>query len=166
LTTPSQVDEVTVSSPYGCFKQGQSKAVFAKAPGIKVLSDDQDAKGSREGGLNVTQGYLTRFPKIDAMFTINDPQAIGTDLAAKQLNRAGIVISSVDGAPDIEVALKSDTMVYASASQHPYARAQQAVEVGYGIMNGKKPANPMILMPFELITRDNVKDYKGWSSPR
>lgn len=39
------------------------KAVFAKAPGIKILSDDQDAKGSREGGLNVTQGYLTRFPK-------------------------------------------------------------------------------------------------------
>jgi ribose transport system substrate-binding protein len=37
------------------------KAVFAKAPGIKVLSDDQDAKGSREGGLNVMQGHLTRF---------------------------------------------------------------------------------------------------------
>jgi Periplasmic binding protein domain/Branched-chain amino acid transport system / permease component len=142
------------------------KAVFAKAPGVKVLSDDQDAKGSREGGLNVTQGYLTRFPKIDAMFTINDPQAIGTDLAAKQLNRTGIVISSVDGAPDIEGALKSDTMIDASASQDPYAMAQQAVEVGYGIMNGKKPENPMVLMPSTLVTRDNVKDYKGWSSPR
>jgi ribose transport system substrate-binding protein len=137
------------------------KTVFAKAPGIKVLSDDQDAKGSREGGLNVTQGYLTRFPKIDAMFTINDPQAIGTDLAAKQLSRTGIVISSVDGAPDIETALKSDTMVYASASQDPYAMAQQAVEVGYGIMNGKKPGNPMVLMPSTLITRDNVKTTKA-----
>ena len=48
------------------------------------------------------QGHLTRFPKIDAVFTINDPQAIGTDLAAKQLNRTGIIITSVDGAPDIE----------------------------------------------------------------
>jgi ribose transport system substrate-binding protein len=109
---------------------------------------------------------LTRFPKIDAVFTINDPQAIGTDLAAKQLGRTGIVISSVDGAPDIEDALKTDTMVQASASQDPYAMAQQAVEVGAGILEGKKPANPMILMPSTLVTRDNVKDYKGWSSPR
>lgn len=62
------------------------KEVFAKNPGIKILSDDQDAKGSRDGGLNVMQGHLTRFDKIDAVFTINDPQAIGTDLAAKQLN--------------------------------------------------------------------------------
>ena len=42
------------------------KAVLAKSPDIKILSDDQDAKGSREGGLNVMQGHLTRFPKIDA----------------------------------------------------------------------------------------------------
>jgi len=142
------------------------KGVFAKAPGIKILSDDQDAKGSREGGLNVMQGYLTRFPKIDAVFAINDPQAIGSDLAAKQLNRSGIVISSVDGAPDIEAALKSDTMIEASASQDPWAMAQQSVEIGAGILNGKKPANPMVLMPSTLVTRDNVKSYKGWSTPR
>ena len=142
------------------------KVVFAKSPGIKVLSDDQDAKGSREGGLNVMLGHLTRFPQIDAVFTINDPQAIGTDLAAKQLKRKGIVIASVDGAPDIEVALRSDTMVEASASQDPWVMAQTGVEIGYGIMNGRKPANPMILMSSTLVTRDSVKAYKGWSSPR
>ena len=43
------------------------KEVLAKSPGIKILSDDQDAKGSREGGMNAMQGYLTRFPKIDAV---------------------------------------------------------------------------------------------------
>jgi ribose transport system substrate-binding protein len=140
------------------------KEVFAKASGIKVLSDDQDAKGSREGGLNVMQGHLTRFPKIDAVFAINDPQAIGTDLAAKQLNRTGIVITAVDGAPDIEGALKGNTMVQASASQDPYMMAQIAVQTGVDIMNGKKPADPMILMESKLITRDNVAQYKGWSS--
>src|ERR1700758_1048691 len=63
------------------------KSVFAKHPGLKILSDDQDAKGSRDGGLAVAQGYLTRFPKIDAIFTINDPEAIGTALAAQQAGR-------------------------------------------------------------------------------
>ena len=142
------------------------KTVLKKSPDIKVLSDDQDAKGSREGGLNVMQNHLTRFPKIDAVFTINDPQAIGTDLAARQLNRKNIIITSVDGAPDIETALKSDTQVQASASQDPWAMAQKAVEIGYGVMNGTKPASPMVLMPSTLITRANIASYKGWSSPR
>ncbi|MFM0557691.1 ABC transporter substrate-binding protein [Paraburkholderia sediminicola] len=142
------------------------KSVLAKNPGIKILSDDQDAKGSREGGMNAMQGYLTRFPKLDAVFTINDPQAVGSDLAAKQLHRKDIMITSVDGAPDIETALKSDTLVQASASQDPWAMAQTAVGIGYGIMNGKKPANPTVLLPSSLVTRDNVTTYKGWSSPR
>jgi len=142
------------------------KSVLKKSPDIKVLSDDQDAKGSREGGLNVMQNHLTRFPKVDAVFAINDPQAIGADLAAKQLNRKNIIITSVDGAPDIEAALKSDTQVQASASQDPYMIAQKAVEIGHDIMNGKKPADPMTLLPSTLITRTNVKDYKGWQAPR
>ena len=142
------------------------KEVFAKTPGLKVLSDDQDGKGSREGGMNTMLGYLTRFPKLDAVFTINDPQAVGSDLAAKQLKRKGIVITSVDGAPDIENALKTDTQVEASASQDPWAMAQQAVVIGQDVLNGKRPANPMVLIPSTLITRENVGSYKGWSSPR
>lgn len=101
------------------------KAVLAKNPGLRLLSSDQDGKGSREGGMNAMQGYLTRFPKVDGLFAINDPQAIGSDLAAKQLRRTGIVITSVDGAPDIETALTSDTQVQASSSQDPFAMAKR-----------------------------------------
>ena len=140
------------------------KAVLAKDPDIKILSDDQDGKGSREGGLNVMQGHLTRFPDVAGVFTINDPQAVGSDLAAKQLGRSGIVITSVDGAPDIETALKGNTLIQASASQDPFAMAQQAVQVGYDIMNGKPPAEKIVLMPSKLITRDNVGEYRGWTA--
>ncbi len=139
------------------------KKVLGGYPDIKLLSSDQDAKGSRDGGLNVMQGYLTRFPSIQGLFAINDPQAIGSDLAAKQLNRTGIVITSVDGAPDIVGALKGQTQVQASASQDPYAMGKLAVETGLGIMNGKKPDDPMILMPSQLITRENVGSYPGWT---
>ncbi|NWA67893.1 ABC transporter substrate-binding protein [Pseudomonas reactans] len=140
------------------------KAALAAAPDIKVLSDDQDGKGSREGGLNVMQGYLTRFPKIDGLFAINDPQAIGSDLAAKQLKRSGIIITSVDGAPDIENALKTDSQIQASSSQAPWAMAQTAVNVGNDILNDKAPAEAVTLLTPKLITRDNVATYSGWSS--
>ena len=140
------------------------KAALASAPDIKVLSEDQDAKGSREGGLNAMQGYLTRFPKIDGLFAINDPQAIGSDLAAKQLKRSGSIITSVDGAPDIENALKTDSQIQASASQDPWAMAQTAVNVGNDLLNDKAPAEAVTLLTPKLITRDNVGTYSGWSS--
>ncbi|MBV8329523.1 MAG: substrate-binding domain-containing protein, partial [Verrucomicrobia bacterium] len=52
-------------------------------PDIKILSQDQNAGGSRDGGLRVMTDLLTAFPKLDAVFAINDPTAIGCDLAAK-----------------------------------------------------------------------------------
>jgi ribose transport system substrate-binding protein len=150
----SVIDRVT-----GC------KQAFAKAPGIKVVSDNQNGKGSREGGLEVMIGLLTANDDIDAVFTINDPQAIGADLAAKQLNFTDIIITSVDGAPDIEGALKQQgNLIQASAAQDPFAMAQKAVEVGYDILQGKQPAESKILIPAELITRENVGQYKGWTA--
>ena len=144
------------------------KQVFAKNPGIKVLSSDQHGKGSREGGLTVAQGYLTRFPKIDAIFAINDPQAIGTDLAARQQNRSGIIVTAVDGAPDIEAALKdpNSPQIQASASQDPFFMARRAVQVGVAILKGDKPASNVELLPSKLVTRDNIGQYQGWTSSR
>ena len=78
------------------------------------------------------------------------------------------VITAVDGAPDIEASLKdpNSPQIHASASQDPYAMAQLAVRLGVDALNGKKPAQTVTLMESKLVTRDNVKDYKGWSSPR
>ena len=144
------------------------KKAFAAAPGIKILSSDQDAKGSRDGGLSVAQSLFTRFPKVDGLFAINDPQVIGSDLAAKQLGRTGIVMTSVDGAPDIEAALKNPAspMIMASASQDPYYMAQKAVDVGVELLQGKKPEQLITLVPSKLVTRDNVAEYKGWTAVR
>ena len=44
--------------------------------------------------------------------------------------------------------------------------ARRAVQVGVDILNGKKPANPVELLPSKLVTRDNIAEYKGWTSDR
>jgi ribose transport system substrate-binding protein len=135
-----------------------------KSPGIKILSQDQNAGGSRDGGLRVMTDLLTAFPKIDAVFAINDPSAIGCDLAAKQAQRKDFFIVGVDGAPDVVPSLKDkDSLIAASAAQDPYAMAGKAVEIGYDIMNGKKPAQELTLIPVDLITKENVDQYKGWT---
>jgi len=140
------------------------KGVFAGHPDIKILSDTQQGKAIGPDGFNVIVNLLNSFPKIDAIFTTNDPEAIDTDLAAKQLGRKEFFITSVDGAPSVADALKrQDSLILASSAQDPYLMAQKAVEIGYEIMQGTKPAQDVILIPSRLITRDNVAQYQGWT---
>lgn len=139
------------------------KAVFAKNPGIKILSDNQNGRGSREGGLETMSNLLTAFPKIDAVFAINDPTATGADLAARQAKRTELFITGVDGAPVAVEALKDkDSLFLATAAQNPLRMAKEGVEIGYQIKQGKTPKEATILIPVELITRDNVAEYQGW----
>ncbi|SFQ26720.1 monosaccharide ABC transporter substrate-binding protein, CUT2 family [Bradyrhizobium sp. Ghvi] len=143
------------------------KDVLKQHPDIKILSDDQNAEGSRDGGLKVFQSLLTRFDKIDAVFAINDPTAIGAQLAAKQLKRSEFVITAVDGAPDIEKEFSSGTsLIKASASQDPYVMAGQSLRMAADVLAGKKPAEPVVLLDPKLITAENLKDYKGWTAVR
>ena len=144
------------------------KDALAKAPAMKLLSSDQDAKGQRDAGLNVMKSLLTRFPDVQAVFTINDPQALGSNLAAVHLNRKNIVITSVDGQPDMPERDRAHVphRIEASSSQDPYVMARKAVDIGVDLLNGKAPAEKVTLLPSALITRDNVKDYKGWQADR
>lgn len=143
------------------------KEVFGAHEGINILSDDQNGQGSREGGLAVMQGILTRFPEIDGVFAINDPTAIGADLAARQLGRSEFVITAVDGAPDIENALSSGTgLIKASASQDPYVMAGQAMQMGYDYFMGNAPEEDTVLLEPQLITPENVGEYQGWTAER
>lgn len=143
------------------------KNVLSQHSDIKILSDDQNAEGSRDGGLKVFQSLLTRFDKIDAVFAINDPTAIGAQLAAKQLNRSEFIITAVDGAPDIEKEFASGTsLIKASASQDPYVMAGQSLTMAADVLAGKKPAEATVLLDPKLITAENLKDYKGWTAAR
>jgi ribose transport system substrate-binding protein len=138
--------------------------VIRQQPGIKILSQDQNAGGSRDGGLRVMTDLLTAFKQIDAVFAINDPTAIGCDLAARQAQRKEFFIVGVDGSPDIVPALKDpSSLIAATAAQDPYLMAQEAVQIGYNLMQGKKPKEELTLIPVGLITRDNVARYAGWS---
>lgn len=138
--------------------------ILAKYPNIKVLSKDQNAEGSRDGGLRVMSDLLTSFKKIDAVFAINDPTGVGAELAARQAKRNEFFIVGVDGAPEAKEAIEDPSSVFvATAAQDPLGMTKKAVQVGNEILNGKKPQNPNILIPVKLITRENVKNYKGWT---
>ena len=143
----------------GCHK------VLAQHPGVVVLSDNQNALASRDGGFAVGQSLLTKFPAIDAVFAVNDQSAIGFELAAKQAHRTSLFIASVDGAPDIVDEIKSSTsLIKASSAQDPFGMAGHAYELAVDIAKGTQRRGQVILLDPTLLTAQNIGSYKGWNS--
>ncbi|WP_051464767.1 ABC transporter substrate-binding protein [Carnimonas nigrificans] len=137
--------------------------VFSNTAGINVVSKDQNGQGSRDGGLNVMQGLLTRYDNLDAVFAANDPMAQGAQLAARQFNRSKLIITGVDGAPDTVQSLKSgNSLIKATASQDPYGMSEKALNLAYQLFEGKEPQEKTILLDPQLITENNANDYIGW----
>ena len=139
-------------------------SVFKKYSGITVLSSNQNAGGSRTGGLDVATQLLTRFPKVNAIYAINDPTAIGVGLAAKQLGITSFFMTATDGSPDGISLLKDPKgLLLADSAQFPAKEAEKAVNIAFGIYDGtvKNPLD-ITLVPMELITRENVASYIGW----
>ncbi len=136
---------------------------LSKYSAIKVLSDDQNTHCVRDEGMNVMLAQLQRWPDIKGVYTICEPEALGVDLAAKQLKLTNLVITSTDGSPDAVDAIKSGkSFLVATSSQAPREIGRIGVEEGYGIMNGKEPTPKVLKLTPQLVTHDNAADYKGW----
>jgi ribose transport system substrate-binding protein len=139
-------------------------SVFKKYPDIKILSQNQNAEGTSLGGQRVMTDLLTSYKHIDAVFAVNDPTGIGCDLAAQKAHRTDFFIVGVDGSPEAVEALKNkESLFEATSAQDPYLMSQKAVEVGYNVLQGKKPEQETILIPVKLVTRENVGEYTGWT---
>jgi ribose transport system substrate-binding protein len=137
------------------------KTIIAKHPGLKIVST-QVGTGDRDVGLDMGTNVLTANPKLDAIFAINDPTALGVELAAQQSGRHDFFIVSVDGSPDAVASLKTKGLFSATAAQSPDALAQQAVELGQKLLAHQKLPKQDYKVPVSLVTQANVNSYKGW----
>jgi len=138
------------------------KKALGAYPKITIIDDIQNTKCQRDLGMNVMLEQLQRYSDIKGVFPICEPAAIGVNLAATRLHRDDIVITSVDGSPDAVEALKTKTLLAGTASQSPREQGRLGVETGFGLMNGKLPEVKVRMLPPQLVTRDNVSEYKGW----
>ena len=140
--------------------------VVAKHADVKILPQNEDTMGTRDGGLSVGAALLERFPQIDGVFAINDFSALGMAFAAKKSNRLNFPITAVDGAPEAMQALKDPNMpqFVGTASQDPFLMGRLAVQAGAKILGGQKPDRDLVQMDSKMVTRENVSEYKGWTS--
>ena len=138
------------------------EAYIADFPDINVLAK-QSGTNDRASALQVTTDMLTANAEVDGIFAINDPSALGADLAVQQAGRDGIVIVGVDGSPEAVKAMTDEgSNLWASPAQDPASMAIKGLEVGRDILAGNPPAESVILIDPFTVDRDNVNEYTGW----
>lgn len=130
---------------------------MSKRPDVKVLSN-LPADYDRAKGMKVTEDWVERYPKFDAIVAANDQMALGALEALKVAGRLkGVMISGIDGTTDALRAVKAGEMSQ-TIFQNAKGQARGAYQVVEIIKSGKQPP-PQLILPFESVTRENVDTY-------
>ncbi|AZF42480.1 Inositol transport system sugar-binding protein [Pseudomonas sp. R1-43-08] len=135
------------------------KEVLANYPGIKI-EQEQTGTWLRDRGMTLVNDWLTQGREFNAVLANNDEMAIGAAMALKSAGTkpGTVLIAGVDGTPDGLNAITKGEMA-ASAFQDAKGQAVGSVEAARK-MARNEPVEQNVVIPFKLITPDNVKDFK------
>jgi inositol transport system substrate-binding protein len=132
--------------------------VISKYPGMKVV-EKQVGNFQRERGLDLMNNWLTAGTPIDAVAANNDEMAIGAIMAIQQAGIAPgkILVGGVDATPDALEELARGTLAV-TVFQNARGQARNAVDAAIKLSRGEN-VDSFVWIPFELVTRDNYKEF-------
>ena len=133
--------------------------------GIKVL-DKQFGNWSRDDAFKVMQDYLTKYPKIDAVWCQDDDMAVGVLEAIKQANRTDIklVIGGAGMKDMIKRVSDGDPMMPVDVL-YPPAMVATAMELTVEGLYDQIPVRGRYILDATLVTKDNAKQFYFPDSP-
>jgi ribose transport system substrate-binding protein len=131
-------------------------------PGVTVVAT-QNGDNGREKALTLTTDMLTANPNVVGIFGVNDPSALGANLAAQQAGKTSIVITGVDGSPEAVKEMSAGSSMFSGTSaQDPNLLGSTALEMAVKLRTGKTLDSDTILVPSTIVDRANLASYKGW----
>lgn len=135
------------------------KEVLAKYPGIKI-EQEQTGIWLRDRGMTLVNDWLTQGREFNAVLANNDEMAIGAAMALKSAGTkpGSVLIAGVDGTPDGLNAISKGEMTV-SVFQDAKGQGVGSLEAARK-MARHETIEQNIVIPFKLITPDNVKDFK------
>ena len=141
-------------------------AVLKNHPDIKLL-DAKYANWNRDDAFKVMQDYLTRFPKIDAVWAADDDMAVGVLKAIEQAKRKDIkLVFGGAGAKGMIKTLAdgSNPLIQANVSYSPKFIYDSIKLTAEARIKGEK-LPPTTIIPSVQITKENAKSFYFPDSP-
>lgn len=136
-----------------------------KGTGIEVQGI-QFANWNRDDGFKVMQDFLSRFPKIDAVWAQDDDIALGAIEAIKQAGREKEmwVVGGAGMKQIVKGVMDGNAMVPVDVAYDP-GMIGTAIEMTALQFVGGVPVRGRYVLQSPLITRDNAKDFYHPDSP-
>jgi ribose transport system substrate-binding protein len=129
-------------------------------PRIRIINR-LDGDNTRETGRQVARIILERHPGVNAVFSINDPTALGI-LEIFEARGVYAPILSVDGSSEALKSLGSKKGIIATAAQDPRELGRMAFKVAELLHSGARLPRRTWLLPTELIVPANADMYSPW----
>ncbi|WP_373976428.1 substrate-binding domain-containing protein [Chitinibacter sp. SCUT-21] len=142
------------------------KAAWAQYPGIELVSDKENGEGSVWGGHTAMKAALGSYGAVDAVFAINDRQALGTLEALKKAGHGKTKIGSVDGSQAVVNAILAGSQIIVSASQSPESMGRKGIDLGVALHQGEKADTELVLLSTTLVNKDNAATFHAWDANR
>ncbi|MDB5045838.1 MAG: monosaccharide transporter substrate-binding protein family [Deinococcus sp.] len=140
------------------------KAV-AKNPKVKVL-DSRYGNWNRDDAFKVMQDYLTRFPKIDAVWASDDDMAVGVLRAIQQAGRKDIklVLGGAGMKEMVKRLIDGDPLIKANVT-YPPSMIADAMRLTVESRVKGTPLAASTIIPSVLVTKTNASKYYFPNSP-
>ncbi len=162
-------------SPIDTIRTNAAKAAAAEYPGINFL-EVQPSDWNRQKSLAVMENFLQKYNHIDGVFTCDDDMMLGAMQAYKESGRDDVKLFMGGGALKNvvkEIMDDSNPLVKADCTYPP---SVIATAISYFILGVKgEKLNPYIyqirampnriIVPAEIITKENAKDFYNPDTP-
>ena len=118
-----------------------------------------DCKGQLEKAMPATKAFLKENIPFDVLMCLNDPSALGGMAALEEMNQLdGKYVYGIDGTPEAKQLVEEGRM-RATVAQSPKTMGQKAAKAIYCLLDHKKIAPRVEVLPVQKITKDNVSAY-------
>ncbi|RFB78076.1 ABC transporter substrate-binding protein [Methylovirgula sp. 4M-Z18] len=136
-----------------------------KGTDIKVI-DSQFGNWSRDDAFKVMQDFLTKHPKIDAVWCQDDDMAVGVLEAIKQANRTDIkfVVGGAGMKDMVKKVMDGDNMIPVDVL-YPPAMVAVAMDLTAAGLYDKVPVRGSYILNATLVTKENAKNFYYPDSP-
>ncbi|HBE80863.1 MAG TPA: LacI family transcriptional regulator [Firmicutes bacterium] len=144
--------------------QGFKQTVAQKYPALKLI--DVTSNGfSMEDGLKMATDMLVAYPKLDAVFSIDDEPSVGILQAIKDANRKDIkIISGGGGTQTYFKTMGGNTGLDLFTATYSPSMIKNAVQAAYDLIHGKAVPKNTIIEP-TIVNKDNYTKFLDKGSP-
>ncbi len=169
-----------IPSPIDTIRTDTIKTVVAKYPNIKLL-DVQPGDWNRQKSTTVMENYLQKYKQVDAVYTADDDMMLGAMQAYKESGRTDIKLwlgggclkDVIKGIMDGKSIMAGYPVVMADVTYSPSVIATSISYACIGVKGDK--LNPYtyqvralprrVILPSELVTKENAKDFYVPAAP-